>query len=88
MDEGIRLRRIWWWWAAGRKDLAPSWENNDYLERERMTPSARQMGEYLRDPAAHTTSHNWGAQGLVVDAPGAMQSPASLALSPREQKQE
>lgn len=46
------------------------------------------MGEYLRDPAAHTTSHNWGAQGLVVDAPGAMQSPASLALSPREQKQE
>ena len=53
-----------------------------------MTPSARQMGECLRDPAAHTTSHNWGAQGLVVDAPGAMQSPASLALSPREQEQE
>ena len=58
----------------GRKDLAPSWENNDYIERERMTPSARQMGGCLRDPATHTTSHTWGTQGLVVDARGAMQA--------------
>lgn len=37
----------------------------------------------LRDPATHTASHNWGAQGLVVDAPGAMQSPASLGSEPQ-----
>lgn len=70
----------------GRKDLAPSWENNDQHRKGENDPECQANGRVSQRSCHSHHIPQLGAQGLVVDARGALQSPASLALSPREQE--
>lgn len=64
--------------GSGQKDPGPSWENNDYLERERMTrvPGKWESVSETLPLIPHPTTRGTGS---VVDAPSAMRGPASLS---------